>query len=458
MNLFSKKDNEKNTINPQEPTYELLQVNNKKIELQQTAEKTSSDGGLLLLKEVEEQIKLIKDLTNCIKDKRNQKYIKHELYSLLNQRIFQIAAGYEDTNDCDSLNTDSIFKLCAGKLPSESSLSSQPTMCRFENSVTNSDLYRMAACFANKFIASYETEPAVIILDCDDTNNNAYGNQQLSIFNNYYNESCFMPLHVYEGLSGKLITTILKPGRRSKSVNIFSILKRIIHFIRKSWKNTLILLRGDSHFCSSDFINWKENQEKIGYITGLSGNPILRKLSETTIQSAENKYKKNQMPVKMYHTFEYKANSWQESQRVIVKVEVNYRGTNIRYIVTDQRQFRTKKLYETGYCKRGKMELYIKEHKTYLKSDRTSCNSFKANQFRLFLHSAAYVLIHSLQQNIFYGTKFYKATKRTIQLKIIKTAAHVKELKTKIKIIFPSANPQKNLLANSFNIFEVLRN
>lgn len=181
-------------------------------------------------------------------------------------------------------------------------------------------------------------------------------------------------------------------------------------------------------------------------------------MSETTIQSAENKYKENQMPVKMYHTFEYKANSWQESQRVIVKVEVNYRGTNIRYIVTDQRQFRTKKLYETGYCKRGKMELYIKEHKTYLKSDRTSCNGFKANQFRLFLHSAAYVLIHSLQENIFYGTKFYKATKRTIQLKIIKTAAHVKELKTKIKIIFPSANPQKDLLAKSFNIFEVLRN
>lgn len=277
MNLFSKKDNEKNTIKPQEPTYELLQVKNKKIELQQTAGKTSSDGGLLLLKEVEEQIKLIKDLTNCIKDKRNQKYIKHELYSLLNQRIFQIAAGYEDTNDCDSLNTDTIFKLCAGKLPSDSSLSSQPTMCRFENSVTNSDLYRMAACFAYKFIASYETEPAAIILDCDDTNNNAYGNQQLSIFNNYYNESCFMPLHIYEGLSGKLITTILKPGRRSKSVNIFSILKRIVHFIRKFWKNTLIILRGDSHFCSADFMNWKENQEKIGFITGLSGNPVLKK-------------------------------------------------------------------------------------------------------------------------------------------------------------------------------------
>jgi len=249
MNLFSKKDNEKNTINPQEPTYELLQIKNKKIELQQTAEQTSSDGGLLLLKEVEEQIKLIEDLTNCIKDKRDQRYIHHELYSLLNQRIFQISAGYEDANDCDSLNMDAIFKMCVNKFPSDSSLSSQPTMSRFENSVSNSDLYRMAECFARKFIESYENEPSVIILDCDDTNNNVYGNQQLAIFNNYYNESCFMPLHIYEGLSGKLITTILKPGRRSKSVNVLSILKRVVYFIRKYWKNTLVILRGDSHFC-----------------------------------------------------------------------------------------------------------------------------------------------------------------------------------------------------------------
>ncbi len=458
MNLFSEKDNEKNTKNPQKQTYELLQIKNKKIELQQTGEQTSSDGGLLLLKEVEEQIKLIEDLATCIKDKRDQRYIHHELYSLLTQRIFQISAGYEDANDCDSLNMDAIFKMCVNKFPSDSSLSSQPTMSRFENSVSNSDLYRMAECFARKFIESYENEPPVIILDCDDTNNNVYGNQQLAIFNNYYNESCFMPLHIYEGLSGKLITTILKPGRRSKSVNVLSILKRVVYFIRRYWKNTLVILRGDSHFCSPDFMNWKENQEKIGFITGLSGNSVLKKLSETTIRSAENKYKREQIPVKMYHTFEYKANTWKEEQRVIVKVEANSRGTNIRYIVTDQREYRTKKLYELGYCQRGEMELFIKEHKTYLKSNRTSCNSFKANQFRLFLHSAAYVLIHTLQKNMFYGTKLFNATKRTIQLKIIKIAAHVKELKTKIKVEFPYSNPLKDLLSKSFNIFEVLRN
>lgn len=244
------------------------------------------------------------------------------------------------------------------------------------------------------------------------------------------------------------------PGKRSKSVDVFSILKRVINFIRKYWKNTNIILRGDSHFCSSDFMNWTKTQYKVGLITGLSGNSILNKLAECIIKSAVDKFKRENNPVKLYHTFSYKANTWEDQQRVVVKVEVNCKGINIRYIVTDQWEYRTKKLYEIGYCQRGKMELFIKEHKTYLKSDRTSCHSFKANQFRLFLHSATYVLIHSLQKNILKGTEFYNATKRTIQLKIIKVVAHVQELKIKIKIEFPYSNSIKNIISKSFDIFE----
>ncbi len=402
---------------------------------------------------MEEQIKLIEDLTNCIKDRRNQNYIQHDLYSILSQRTYQIIGGYEDANDCDSLNKDAIIKMCANKLPFDDiDLSSQPTMSRFENSVTYSDLYRMAECFALKFIESYEKEPSAIIIDCDDTNSNTHGYQQLALFNNYYKSTCLMPLHIYEGLSGNLITTILKPGKRSKSVDVFSILKRVINFIRKYWKNTNIILRGDSHFCSSDFMNWTKTQYKVGLITGLSGNSILNKLAECIIKSAVDKFKRENNPVKLYHTFSYKANTWEDQQRVVVKVEVNCKGINIRYIVTDQWEYRTKKLYEIGYCQRGKMELFIKEHKTYLKSDRTSCHSFKANQFRLFLHSAAYVLIHSLQKNILRGTEFYNVTMRTIQLKIIKVVAHVQELK--IKIEFPYSNSIKNIISKSFDIFE----
>ena len=437
---------------------ELFPIQNKKVELAYTGEDISSDGGLLLLKEVEKQIGIIDGISNCIKDNRDQRYIQHTLKQILSQRIFQIAAGYEDANDCNDQRGDAILKMCADLLPeTDADLSSQPTMSRFENSASRSDLYRIAKCIGQTFVDSYETEPAVVIMDLDDTNNNAYGNQLLIEYNNYYGEYCFMPLHVYEGLSGKLITTILKPGRRSKGVNVFSIARRIVEFLRSYWKETTIIIRGDSHFCSAEFMNWKKNQYKVHFITGLTGNQKLNKLSKITVESAERSYKQSGSPVKMYHTFGYRANTWDEDQRVIVKVEANSMGTNIRYIVTDLWNFRTKNLYELGYCARGAMELRIKEHKTYLKSDRTSCTRFEANQLRLFMHSAAYILLHTFQKEVLQGTKYFNSTMKTLQLKLLKIAAHVKELKTKIKIEFPMSCPVKEYQTKAFGIFQVLR-
>lgn len=460
MNFSNSKNNLPTTKDAtrKSPQINLFPIKGKKVILSYTGEEISSDGGLLLLKETEKRIGLIDSLCNCITDNRNQSYIMHTLHSLMTQRVYQIAAGYEDANDCDSLRSDSIFKICADKLPGNNEdLSSQPTMSRFENSITRTNLYKIAECFGQAFVKSYDKEPPVIIIDCDDTNHNTYGGQQLTIFNNYYGEYCYMPLHIYEGLSGKLITTILKPGRRSKSVDVFSILKRVIEFLRQHWKNTRIILRGDSHFCSSDFMDWAKKQYKVNFITGLTGNQVLNRLSEKTVKSAEASYQASGCPQKIYHSFSYKAASWQNYQRAIVKVEVNDKGTNIRYIVTDLQEFRATKLYELGYCARGKMELLIKEHKTYLKSERSSCHRFEANQFRLFLHSAAYVLMHSLQKEVLRGTKYYNSTMKTLQLKLIKVAAKVKELKTKIIIECPRCYPDRYVHVKCFEIFELLR-
>ena len=411
-----------------------------------------------MLKEVEKQTGLIESLCDCITDSRDERYITHDLYSIMSQRIYQISCGYEDGNDCDILKDDSIIKMCCDKLPdSDPSLASQPTMSRFENSVRSSDLYRIAECFGMAFINSYDIEPDVIIIDCDDTNNNAYGNQQLSLFNSYYGEYCYMPLHIYEGLSGKLITTILKPGRRSKGANIYAILQRLVRFIRQYWEDTKIIIRGDGHFCSPDLMSWAYEFDCVNFITGLTGNKKLNELAQTTINSAKKSYEASQKPVKMYHSFQYQAGSWEHPQRVIVKVEVSELGTNIRYIVTDLIEYRTRQLYEIGYCARGKAELYIKEHKLYLRSDRTSCNKFTANQLRLFLHSAAYVLIHTLQKEVLKGTQYHNSTMKTIQLKLIKVAAYVKEMKTKVKIEFPKACPAEETLSNGFGIFQILR-
>jgi len=438
--------------------HELFPVSNKQIELSFTGYDISSDGGLLLLREVENQTGLINRISNCITDNRDQRYVDHTIREMLTQRVFQIAAGYEDCNDCDDLRDDMIFKTCAGRLPQTGlSLASQPTMSRLENSIKSQDLYRIGQELVDTFVESYDREPGVIILDCDDTNNNTYGQQELNLFNQYYHDHCYMPLHIYEGLSGKLITTILKPGRRSKQSDIASLLKKLILHLRKEWANTMIIVRGDSHFTSADFMRWCEEQYNTGYITGVSGHRKLHEMAAVTIQSAEREFKQYGKYVKRYHSFLYQAGSWSQPQKVVVKVEVSEIGTNIRYIVTNLVQFRAKDLYEKGYCARGAMELRIKEHKLYLRSDRSSCHRFKANQFRLFLHSIAYVLLHTFQKEVLKGTEFENATFKTIQNKIIKTAAWVKEMKTKVKIELPRCCPTKSIQSNCLEMFAVMR-
>jgi hypothetical protein len=315
----------------------------------------------------------------------------------------------------------------------------------------------MGVAFVDHFIHSYAQAPEVIILDCDDTNSDTHGAQQLALYNDYYGEYCYMPLHIYEGFSGKLVATLLKPGRRSKTADVFSILQRIINHLRHVWKNTIIIVRGDGHFCSKELMAWTESQRKVHYLTGLTGNKTLNSLANITIESAKKQFKQTGIAVKRYHSFYYAAGSWHKPQRVIVKVEVSSKGLNIRYIVTDIEFIRTKALYENAYCARGQMELYIKEHKTYLKSDKMSCNSFAANQFRLFLHSAAYVLIHALRSEVLANTEYAKASMKTIQLRLIKVAAYVKEMKTRIRVEFPKQFPDLNVIANCLQKFELLR-
>ena len=442
--------------NSNQPTlFNLSGLGKKKVEVKFTLEETSNDGGLLLLREVEKQIVLINGLADCIKDERHQSYVEHSVKSMLSQRVMQIAAGYEDANDCNLLRNDGILKVCANQ---QRALATQPTMSRFENKVNSKELYKMAKAFVDQFIASYESEPGIVILDPDDTDSVTYGQQELTLFNNYYGDYCFMPLHIYEGFTGKLITTILKPGRRSKSLDVFSILKRIITYLRNQWPNTMIIVRGDSHFCSKELMDWTHDLQKVEFITGLTGNSVLNKCAKITVESAQREYKMYNKPVKRYHSFQYKANSWAYPERVVVKVEANSMGTNIRFIVSSLSNVRSKALYEKGYCARGAAELRIKDHKTYLLSDRMSCNSFKANQFRLFLHSAAYVLIHSLQQQMLTGTEYCNATMKTIQLKIIKTAARVKIMKTKVQIELPVEFYSRWAYEKCFKIFQMLRN
>jgi hypothetical protein len=265
-----------------------------------------------------------------------------------------------------------------------------------------------------------------------------------------------MPLHVYEELSGKLITTILKPGQRMTGKQTRAIVKRMIKKLREHWPNTIIVFRGDCHFTTPEVMEWIDGQDNVYFVSGLTSNAVLKKLAQPILERAFRLYEHCQRKVVLFHTMRYKAKSWTKYRRVVIKVEVSSEGKSVRFIVTDMEQAKAKALYQDIYCGRGTAELYIKDHKLYLKSDRTSCNRFAANQFRLFLHSAAYVLIHILKTNILKHTQWANATIETIRLRLFKIGARVRELKTRIKIELPTCYPLKDTLRRSFQMFELL--
>jgi len=411
----------------------------KKVEVDFNGGEISSDAGLLFLRETESQIGIIDKVADAIHDKRHPSYIKHQIVQLLTQRVFQIAAGYEDANDSNTLKHDPILKIACEK---DDALASQPTMCRFENAPTRTTLYRIGEVLVDVFIDSYHKPPQSIVLDIDDTDDPTYGSQQLTLFNAYHDCYCYMPLHIYEGKSGKLITTILRPGKRPSGKEIVSILKRIVKKIRQVWPEVGILLRGDSYYSAPAVYDFC-NHHDIKYVFGFKSYKPLLHRAENLIDKARELYEHSDTPVKIYCEIFYQAGSWPAPKRIICKAEYNDKGPNTRFIITNLAHANYRFIYEIVYCGRGAMELMIKEHKNHLFSDRTSCSGFQANQFRLFIHSIAYILMHGFRERYLKNTEFAKAQFNTIRLKLLKIGARVRGLSTKIKIHLPSAYPLK---------------
>lgn len=425
---------------------EFPSVDGKKVIMDFDGGATTSDAGLLILREIERSSGIIRRLVECIPDKRDERYIDHTMKELVTQRVMQIACGYEDADDSDHLRCDPAVKMACDRAPlSGDDLASQPTMSRLENSVSRTTLYRIAQGFVDAFIGSYKRPPKKIILDIDDTDDPTHGAQQLSLFNAYYEEYCFMPLHIYEGYSGKLICTVLRPGKRPDGSEIAAILKRVLNRIRQRWPKVRMVLRGDSHFSGPEIFDLCRGMRRTHFVLGLSNNRALAPLVEDAVQKVEAAYKQIGKKVKVFVEFPYQAKSWTEPHRVICKIEVSEKGRNVRFIVTDLNGKGPQRMYDESYCGRGCMENFIKNHKTYLHSDRTSCHTFEANQFRLFLHSAAYVLLHALEEKSLRGTEFAGSQFNTIILRILKIGATIVERLSQIRIHLPTSCPVQNI-------------
>jgi hypothetical protein len=435
----------------------LAPVGDKAVVLAFDGGRLSSDAGLVLLKDPDEQLGLTRALAAVLQDPRDPRRVHFTLHDLLKQRVLQIAAGYEDANDANTLRHDPIFKLLLGRLPDTGApLASQPTLSRFENHVSRTELYRMARVLVEQFLASYARPPQLIVLDFDDTEDPVHGEQEQARYDGYYGGYCFLPLHLYEGLSGRLITTIFK-AKRFTGTQMLSVLKRLVKRLRQAWPDTLLIFRGDSHFAYPEVMQWIEAQADLSYVTGLTSNAVLQTLARDAVEQAKRAYERDRGKITRFHSTRYQAGTWSHSRRVVIKVEVSDQGVNTRFVVTDMEQARTKVLYQQIYCARGQAENEIKDHKRYLKSDRTSCHRFEANQFRLFLHSAAYVLLDTLRREVFKTAPWACATMETIQLRLLKLGARVQELTDRITISLPSSCPVAPVLRRSLTLLACVR-
>ena len=406
----------------------------------------TSDIGLMLLREVASRIGILSRIVEALTDRRHPSYVDHTMVDLISQRVFQIACAYEDANDCNVLREDPAFKAACDRLPiSGAPLASQPTMSRLENGIRRRDLYRIAEALVDGFIASYDRPPDAVVLDIDDTDDEVHGKQQLSLFNGYYDERCYCPLHIYEGRTGRLITTLLRPGARPTGKQIVSILKRLVKILREAWPDVRIFLRGDGHFSCPEVHDFCDEQD-VYFVLGQTGNARLAQRGHALIEQAKAQYRETGQPLQLFTCFAYQADTWAVPRRIIYKAEITASGqANTRFVVTNLKSSQPSFIYKTVYCARGRMENFIKNHKTFLHSDRTSCHTFEANHFRLFLHSAAYVLMHTLTEKGLRATQWTHAQFNTIQNRILKVAGRVSELKTKIKLHLPTSFPLKHL-------------
>ena len=412
----------------------------------------TSDAGILLLAGIERRLGIAERLAGCLSDPRASARIQHTLAEMIRFRMLMIAGGYPDGNDSETLRVDPAFKMAVGRLPeSGAALCSQPTISRLENLPGRVALIRMMAAMVGLFCDSFEAPgqggvPRRIILDIDDTEDRVHGGQQLALFNAYHDSRCFQPIHIYEATSGKPVAVILRPGKTPDGAEVALVLRHVVRAIRARWPRVDIVVRGDSHYARPQAMDWLE-RNRVGYIFALATNPVLRArvtdlAEEAALARLDDALQKDGTDdkVRRFAGFAYSAKSWKVERHVVARVEASARGADSRFIVTNIAGT-PQALYEKLYCQRGQMENLIKAHKLHLASDRTSCSSPTANQFRLLLHTAAYWLMHTLR-GLAPKTSFWRdAQFDTIRLALIKIAGRVTEKVTRIKLSLPTGCP-----------------
>lgn len=411
-------------------TMRLSGLGTRRVEADFAGGRLTSDAGLLLLREVARRTGLIDAISACMPDPRAPERIEHEQSAMIGQRIFAIAAGYEDLNDHETMRHDPALQLSVGVAPVQDHrgkpLASPPTLCRLEQRATRSAMVQMHSVLVDQFIAAHDQAPESIILDFDATDDPIHGRQEGRFFHGYYDHDCYLPLYVFCG--EHLLCAYLRPSNIDPAMHARAILKLLVERIRRDWPDTKIIFRGDSGFCRWRLMRWCD-KHGVGYIIGLARNPVLEKLAQPWTIPAAHHARRTGEKVRLFGGFGYGARTWDRTRKVIVKAEhmpddsVNGGGGNVRFVVTNLAGDEHA-LYDALYCQRGEMENRIKEQQLGLFADRTSCSRMLPNQFRLLLSSFAYVLMRALRTALA-GTELARAQVTTMRVKLLKVAARV---------------------------------
>jgi hypothetical protein len=382
----------------------------------------TTDAGALLLREADRRLGLLDALDRAIPDPRHPELITHPQRALLAQRVFGIACGYEDLNDHATLRHDPLWQALAEYAPGpRQPLASAPTLCRLENRAHRRALFEMAAVLVEAFIASFAEPPEWLVLDFDATDDPVHGRQEGRLFHGYYDRYCFLPLYVFCG--EQLLVAYLRPADGDPARHAGAILKLLVTRLRQAWPDVRLIVRGDSGFCRWQLMRWCDSNG-VGYVFGLARNSRLLALASPWLHAAATCWEMTQQPQRLFGEFHYAAGSWDRARRVIVKAEHGPQGDNPRFVVSNL-PGNARGLYEVLYCSRGEMENRIKEQQLMLFADRTSCHDFLANQFRVLLSAAAYVLVQAVRRLGLAGTQMEKAQVGTIRLRLFKVAALV---------------------------------
>src|SRR6267378_2942143 len=410
----------------------------------------STDGGGLLLREVEKRIGILRQFASCFTDYRNPDLIEHTVEELVAQRVYGLALGYEDLNDHEELRNDPLLAVLVEKAnPSSQVLAGKSTLNRLEltkETASRKERYKKIVLDhgAVDRLEAHREEPKEIILDLDATDDPLHGEQEGRFFHGYYGHYCYLPLYIFCGEF--LLCARLRASNIDASAGSVEELKRIVEQIRSAWPLVRMVVRGDSGFCREELMAWCE-ANRVEYLLGLAKNERLKAEIAQEQKEAQARYQETGRAARLFKEFVYQTRkSWSRARRVVAKAEHLEKGENPRFVVTSlsREAWPAQALYEEHYCGRGDMENRIKEQ-LMLFSDRTSTHYLRSNQLRLYCSSIAYVLLQMLRRLGLEGTELAKAQCSTIRLKVLKIGALIRITVRKVWISLAGGYPYVDL-------------